>query len=361
MSDVCLFAHYDPANQVADYVFYYLREIKSASFETILISSSDLSAPVRGKLRSVCADVICRNNGGLDFGSWAEGLAKYRARIDGRLLLANDSVYGPVRDLKSVLARLTAERADWYGMVESADWYLHLQSWFMLFENHVVHSDAFASIFEQDFVKMGRWEIIHNGEIGLSRALDQAGFRRRVAYRASDLRSLPAIWRQNPSHALANELVVRGISPFVKIELIRDNPLRVPTENLLRWIDQANPGLSKLMRSHIPTLTPRNVLRAAPLLARGIQRIGVRLMQAHARAIFDGRILVRILIETAAKSAAAVLTPSFKVMRCFALGIEYARKVARRTGIAKSRFWRALRRRSHTSTTTASLKETSLR
>ena len=193
MQDVCLFAHFDKDNRLDDYVFRYLAKLKELNFAIILISASQLAAPEIARARGLCDDVILRGNtGGLDFASWSAGFVKHGGAISGRLLLANDSVYGPVGNLGNALDRLTRVAADFYGMVESVEIAPHLQSWFLLFEPQVVRSAAFRSIMAQPFTTMMRPEIIKSGEVGLSRQLTAAGFRYKALYRSGTVTLPPA-------------------------------------------------------------------------------------------------------------------------------------------------------------------------
>src|SRR5262245_35466952 len=175
MADLCLFAHFDKDAIVDDYVLHYLAALKGRSFSIVFITTSPLSADEQAKLAGLCDDVILRPNAGLAFGSWALGLQRYGDAIDGRLLVVTVRVYGPVGDLARAFTRLTAERADFYGMVESLAVAPHLQSWFLLFENHVVRSSAFRAAFAHRFENMTKDDVIKAGELGLSAALSAAG------------------------------------------------------------------------------------------------------------------------------------------------------------------------------------------
>ena len=107
MEDVCLFAHFDKDDRLDDYVLRYLATLKELNFAIILISTSHLAAADIARAQLLCDDIIFRENTGLDFASWSAGFAKHGSSIRGRLLLANDSVYGPIGSLKSSLDRLT--------------------------------------------------------------------------------------------------------------------------------------------------------------------------------------------------------------------------------------------------------------
>jgi lipopolysaccharide biosynthesis protein len=246
MADLCLFAHFDKDAIVDDYVLHYLAALKALSFSIVFISTSPLSADEQAKLVGLCDDVILRPNAGLDFGSWALALQRYADAVDGRLLLVNDSVYAPVRDLPGAFARLTAEPADFYGMVESLVLAPHLQSWFLLFENHVVRSPAFRAIFAQRFEAMSKDDVIKAGELGLSAALLAAGFRYTALYRPKDAGRLARTHPFNPPHYLWGQLIDDGF-PFLKIELVRDRLDAAAVERLVGTKDHA---LARFILAH---------------------------------------------------------------------------------------------------------------
>jgi lipopolysaccharide biosynthesis protein len=254
----CLFAHFDKDNKVADYVLHYLGEIKRLGFSVVFISAARLGEPDLERVRDCCDDIILRENAGLDFGSWAEGFAKHRHAIGGRLLLANDSVYGPIGSLATALDRLTGAPADFYGMVESLEPSPHLQSWFLLFEPRVVGSDEFRMLLSQPFSRMNKRQIIRNGEIALSRRLTAAGLRYEALFRNARSALMNPRYAANPMLLFWRELLVSEGVPFLKVELLRDNPIRVEdAAAILRVVDSIDPSYSSLIKSHL-TRTARS-------------------------------------------------------------------------------------------------------
>jgi lipopolysaccharide biosynthesis protein len=232
MTDICLFAHYDRHDRLADHVLYYLKALRCAGFDITVISTARLGSFDKGKLAAAGVDLILRDNAGLDFGSWAAGLARLRdssgrLQIDGRLLLANDSVYGPIGDLSEALTRMLSLPGDVHGMVESREIAPHLQSWFLVFSPNAYRSRAFEAIFGQNFAAMPKSDVIKYGEIGLSRDLRAAGLR--IAALAGDPPQGGAkrLFRSNPSHLLWRPLIERDGVPFIKVELLRDNPAKL--------------------------------------------------------------------------------------------------------------------------------------
>jgi len=269
MHDVCLFAHYDRDGSVDDYVLRYLGKIKELNFSIVFISTAALSDADIERLRIDCCDVIVRENAGLDFGSWSIGFAKHGAAIGGRLLLANDSVYGPIGSLAAALDRLTRNPADFYGLVESVQIAPHLQSWFLLFEPWVVGHQAFKAILAQPFSAMTKRQIVANGEVGLSRGLIAAGFRYDAVYRNDRLGLTPPRHAMNPMVLFWREVLFDAGVPFLKIELLRDNPLGIEdAATILQSVERIDASFCGLIRSHLARTTnfPRRPRR--PLLAR---------------------------------------------------------------------------------------------
>jgi lipopolysaccharide biosynthesis protein len=257
MQDVCLFAHFDKDARVDDYVLWYLRKIKELGFSTVFISTSLLPQSEIERVQPYCFEVILRENSGLDFGSWSMGFAKHCGAIHGRLLLANDSVYGPTGNLEVALNRLTAAKADFYGFVESFEIAPHLQSWFLLFEPWVVRHAAFKSVLAQPFSAMTKRRIVENGEIGLSRRLVGSGFRYNALYQI-DGAGLAARWlHASPMLFLWRELLCDVGIPFLKVQLLRDRPAGVEDVTvILRVAKDRDPEFCALVESHLSRMNP---------------------------------------------------------------------------------------------------------
>jgi lipopolysaccharide biosynthesis protein len=269
MDQVCLFAHFDQDNRIDDYVRYYLRNIKQLGFSIVFISSSQLYDADLEQLRADCHDIILRENAGFDFGSWSAGLAKYRDSINGRLLLANDSVYGPIGNLAKALDRLIRTPADFYGMVESIEATPHLQSWFLLFEPWVIKSKEFVTILNQPFHKMTKAQIIESGELALSRQLVASGFRYEALFRNDRAHLMSQRHIANPMLLFWRELLLMEGVPFLKVELLRDNPIEVEdAETILRVVEMIDPTLFQVIKSHTTRTAHRKTSFQRPFLSR---------------------------------------------------------------------------------------------
>jgi Rhamnan synthesis protein F len=243
---LCLFAHFDPRGEIAAYVERYLAALKACGFEIVFITPTKLSEDGRARVKAICLDVIERDNRGLDFGSWQAGFARYGELCEHELLLANDSVYGPIGDLGAALDRLRTLPGDIRGFVRSEERASHLQSWLMLLSPAAFRSEAFARFMSQDFASMTKSEIIRRGEVGLLDALAGEGLSMAALYAASPEYSHRLISRFNPTHVLWRELIETHGVPFLKVELLRDNPASISDVGL--WRD--------VVTQHAPELTP---------------------------------------------------------------------------------------------------------
>lgn len=300
MEDVCLFAHFDKDNKVDEYVLRYLGKLKELNFSIVFISTARLGATDIERLGAECADVILRENAGLDFASWAEGFHKHRAAINRRLLLANDSVYGPIGSLRDALDRLTRVPADFYGMVESVQIAPHLQSWFLLFEPWVVSSEVFEILFAQPFRAMNKRQIIAQGEVGLSRRLVAEGFRYQSLCDNDSLGANPPRHALHPMHVFWREVLSDYGVPFVKIELLRDNPLGVQdADAILAATKQIEPEFGCIVQRHLARTRNAYALPRLRRLFLGRLRLGLirksyRLRRANRRV---AAVRVTILLE----------------------------------------------------------------
>lgn len=220
---VCVFAHYDKNGIIAPYVLYLLKEI-SREFDIVFVSTAkNISDRELQKLNGICKVAIARKNQGYDFGSWKFGIEhlKKNGIIVGELLIANDSVFGPVNPIENIVQEWRQSGADFYGMTDSYEIKHHLQSYFMLFSRSVLESQAFDDFWENVGVVKDKSTLIFKYEIGLSRSLVAAGFEMGCLGNAKSLGFL------NNSHARWEDLVTDFGNPFVKIELLRDNPMEI--------------------------------------------------------------------------------------------------------------------------------------
>ena len=272
---VVLFMHFDGNGGVRPAVLAYVRDLIAAERSVVFVTNSGrLTDAAISALRAAGAQIMIRRNIGYDFGAWRdaiETLSLPRANTE-ELILCNDSVFGPVRPLDVTLLRLDYAQADVWGLTESWQRRYHLQSYFIAFGRTALHHPGFRKFWTQVLPAPAKSFIIHRYEVGLTQAMLKAGLRMAAVwpyetltkmvlreqlqpYLEADgahgarvdpmdltrwlhiLRLRNAIAQRkalNPTSDLWRQLLVTGY-PFIKRELLRDNPTRV--EDIGDWAD----------------------------------------------------------------------------------------------------------------------------
>lgn len=269
---VCVFVHWDGAGEVRDHVLHHVRGLAAAGLSVVFVTNAGRLRPESMEaLKLVCAGVLVRRNVGYDFGAWREGFARLNLPRPNTTLvaMANDSVYGPLRSLSELFAAMDFDAADVWGCTESWQSRYHLQSYLMAFSPRVVASDAWRRFWEGVTPTWSKHWLIRLYEIGLTQTLMKAGFTCRAVWpyqallldidvalledrkegeegpnmadpinqvrRKHVLRLREAVagrWPLNPTSDLWRQLLMARY-PFIKRELLRDNPSEVP--DVVEW------------------------------------------------------------------------------------------------------------------------------
>jgi hypothetical protein len=265
---VAIFIHYDGQGRVGRHTLHYIAALRDAGFSTLFVTNSGkLREESLAALKPLCAGILVRRNIGYDFGAMREGLEYLglpRANTE-MVLLANDSVYGPLAPLDAMLARIDMDTADLWGATESWQTLYHLQSFFVVAGKTALTSDAWRRFWAGVRPVKSKYWVVKRYEVGLTQRLLRAGLRCAAIWpykkliRHVDAYALmdrgPAIDELNPvstdpilrmrrAHAvrirhyvvtrttlnptsdLWRQLLLDGF-PFIKRELVRSNPSRV--------------------------------------------------------------------------------------------------------------------------------------
>ncbi|HEX7390020.1 MAG TPA: rhamnan synthesis F family protein, partial [Acidiphilium sp.] len=240
----------------------------------VFVTNAGKIEPVaEARLLTLCAGILTRRNIGYDFGGWRDAIETLDLPQAGteEIIIVNDSVFGPVRPLESTLLRLDYESTDVWGLTESWQRRYHLQSYFVAFGPRAIRSPAFRKFWAQVIPAPSKAYVIGKYEVGMTQAMIKAGLRIAAlwpydmltklitrdqldGYLNADpgsvrtdpidltrwlhvLRLRDAIARRkplNPTSDLWRHLLLSGY-PFIKRELLRDNPTRV--EDVGDWAD----------------------------------------------------------------------------------------------------------------------------
>ncbi len=264
---VALFVHFDPGGIVRRHVLDYLAALRDVGLSVAFVSNSGtLSDDSMAAARALCACVLVRRNIGYDFGAMREALQRLglpRPETEF-VVIANDSVYGPLRPLQETLARVDFAKADLWGATESWQQRYHLQSFFLVAGRAAMSSAAWRDFWRSVRPVRSKYWVVSRYEVGLTQQLLAAGLRCAALWPYRDLvqridtsvltsdteapvdpfadarrihasrisHAAAARLPLNPTAELWRELLQAGF-PFIKRELLRDNPVRV--QDIADW------------------------------------------------------------------------------------------------------------------------------
>ena len=253
--DVAILCHWNPAGTVRPDTARYIAELAEAGFSVAIVSNGVPIRPDVAATLTGAAIFLNRRNIGIDFGAWrmamrALSLPKNDTK---RILLINDGVYGPLVPLAPLLARMSPDAADLWGLTDSWERGHHLQSYFLLANASVIHSSVWSSFWKWMIPLPSKRWMVGRYEIGLSRRIRRAGFRVRALFPYETV--VPDGSVANPTLGGWQALLTAGF-PFLKRELLRDNPTGAPGLDTWRslvpsaYADEIDVDLGR--RSHKP-------------------------------------------------------------------------------------------------------------
>ena len=252
MSTLAAFAHFDPDGLVAPHVERHLRELATVADRLVVVSTAPLTDRSRATLAGY-GRLIERENVGYDFCSWRAGLLPELIGNAGsaagwdRVLISNDSCVGPLLPYQRILAEMSASGADVWGVALSREFEPHIQSFFVCFEAAVVRSPLLRAFWNAVTPVANRWFVVNRYELGLSRLMRTAGF---TLGSYLDLKTGSQPVEGNPMIMHWGKALDGGL-PFVKVEVLRDDPGGYGAETMLTRCEERFPAEFEGVREYI--------------------------------------------------------------------------------------------------------------
>lgn len=231
--EVCLFVAHAPLGAVQDCTLTYLAELRRAGLRVVLcLVVDDLAIPFDLRLSERVDGIILRENGGFDFGAWADVLRDLPELWQAeRLYFVNDSLLGPFGPLDQVFDRIRAEDAGFFAMTECSLIRPHAQSFFFGWNRQNLQARHLRNFWAEVTNLCDKDDVIQSYELtiaDLSMALPDPtrqvlfGFEAAYGCTAEEL----------PNFSLSHQGWKRMISfgiPLVKTTLLRDGSPLVDT------------------------------------------------------------------------------------------------------------------------------------
>jgi len=241
MQRLGIFAHFDAGGRIQPYVLQHLEALREVCRHIVFASTAGLSSDERRKLHGLADEVVEKENVGFDFGTWGHALRAVNRADWDELVLTNTSVIGPLSPLGEIFVQMAAGGADFWAMTDSHEGAWHLQSYFLVFRSAALQLDLLPAFFMQFTEHRDKQRVIDEGELRLTRVLMDHGLKP-AAFVSCDrlpgwgllrrLRRRRRSIENNPTLIHPAKLLELGM-PYVKLELLRDNPNRVDLEPVL--------------------------------------------------------------------------------------------------------------------------------
>jgi len=256
-----VYVHFDRWGMVHDFVYQALRELVDNGYSITFVSNSPkLDDQQIRPLLPLVREVVHRRNAGYDFAAYRDGILRLpdRGNIE-RLILMNDSIYGPLFPLAETLQAAEAMAVDAFGITDSWEHGYHLQSYFVMFFPNALRSKAFNKFWSRFPNVNDKGWLIRNGEVKMSSVLAREKLKlgamcpywdvsRKLLEQIEDMdlgkkttlspaevmyfthiRNLIILGRpSNPSHYYWDALIRDWKCPFIKRELLQINPVGIP-------------------------------------------------------------------------------------------------------------------------------------
>lgn len=258
---IALYLHYAASGRISPMIRLQLATYRALGFDVMFATNSEQVDEADWRaVAPHCWRLISRRNLGFDFGAWRDSAALLLADypVPDELLLVNDSVIGPIYPLGPLLSHARMLGTGAVGLTESWQGGVHLQSYFMLVLGRAAVADTLEFLFRLR-LSTSKWLMVQRGEFGLTlhlvrrghqvaalfgyvRALDallacpeEARYLVTLARQLprnttalQDMRTILLRWPLNPTIHLWRGLPQCLGFPFLKVALLRQNPMRLP-------------------------------------------------------------------------------------------------------------------------------------
>jgi len=244
---VCIFSHFDRRGIIDEYVIYYLTQLSKISDIVFISTADNMENGELNKIHHLCLTTVVKENIGYDFGAWKTGLALLGNTIDNyeQLILCNDSVFGPFYDLSFIFEQMDIQGFDVWAMTDNLQITPHLQSYFCVYNSQAFNHPIFKSFWQNFKIYTNKYKLIEMNEIKFSEQLLNSTLSV-GSYCPSE-----KLGYVNTSHYYWKELIMNYHYPFLKKELIRDNPMQLDISGWETCIRSISDYDTNLIHKHL--------------------------------------------------------------------------------------------------------------
>ena len=258
---VAVFASFSSKGKVADYIIYYLKNLKKVCDAIIFVTDNPLLPSEADKIKDLVFHIEAKRHGEYDFGSYERGLAYLRKEqllaSDDSLILCNDSCYGPIYPFEPIFEEMEKrENVDFWGLASNNEVTYHLQSYFLVFSPKVMTSFDLDSFLNKTAKEYNTRQIILKYEVQLTPYLQNLGYN--AASYLPDIIETPT-WSQVKINKtiFPYTIISQYHFPLIKKKVFFPDVefemhLQEDPRDVLKFLKKQNPELYKIIMAQNP-------------------------------------------------------------------------------------------------------------
>lgn len=194
LTRLAIFVFYDPQGTVDRYVTYLLEVLRPNVTRLVVVSNTELDNSNRERLERCCDDLFVRENRGLDAAAFKQGLVSFcgweEVRKYDEVVLLNDTFFGPITSFDAMFFDMASRAVDFWGMAagystENTERKVkygfapeHIQSYFIVFRQSMVQSQAFYDYWQGYDDSMNTYlDVVTEHELVMTKHFQDLGFR----------------------------------------------------------------------------------------------------------------------------------------------------------------------------------------
>lgn len=188
MKRILIYCVYDKEGIADNYVLYFLNSFKDICDYICIVANCDLTQESKTNLEGISNKLILRENNGFDSAAFKHAikiLGYDTLKLYDELILANDTVYGPIYNISDVFNKMSEKHVDFWGITQHPEINgsfagtkvkMHLQSYFLVFKNNIVQSPIFQEFWDNLQVPQNYEEAVAFFELNITDFFVKKGF-----------------------------------------------------------------------------------------------------------------------------------------------------------------------------------------
>ncbi|MES2846891.1 MAG: methyltransferase domain-containing protein [Pseudomonadota bacterium] len=234
--DACLLAVYAPTGEILPETRAYIDLLYKNGISVIaVVAVNDPVSDINVSGLRQAAGIIVRKNGGFDFASWSDATRLFpQIWTAKRLIFTNDSIIALPASFPNFIDRLRDQTADYVAVTESVQITHHAQSYFFMTQRNALKSVTLQNFWKSVKSYQTKQEVIELYETQILSKVTEWNLSSTVMFQLGSLfpdAKVSDLCKINVTHHYWEYLIRMGV-PFVKLELLRDNPIGLP---ILHW------------------------------------------------------------------------------------------------------------------------------